>query len=269
MFGFFNAVKKFNTFKKSKKSSTLAGSLVFFTVLGIVPTAYVLSLIFTMFGKELSFAFNLFEMGRFNEIKTFLLDATEKFSSGGGVIICLIALYSSANLFVHLKLTGEFIYNYKPSKALVLRVISILGTIILSLTIVVGIILYAFFSQRITLLFGKILGGAINLVILFSISLFTTVFINLFTCPYKLRVSEVIRGSLYSCVFSVVFTVVFVLYVKYFASYDKVYGKISVIPVFLGWLFIVMRCLVNGFIINAYSIGIFKRSKKVDFKPLI
>ena len=262
MLGFFNKIKNYNVFKKNKKSSTLAGALVFFTVLGLVPTAYLLSVMFTLFGKELSIVTEVFSVKEFDEIKVFLLETVKKLSAGGNAIAGLIAVYSSANLFVHLKLTGEFIYNCKSSGGLTLRIFSIIGTIIISLVIVISIIFYAFLSVYINRALGKFLGLIINFTALFFISLIAVTLINLFTCPYKIKIREVFKGSLYTCVFSILFTLVFIVYVKFFASYGEIYGKIAVIPVFFGWLFIVMRCLVNGFIINAYTLGIYKRKAK-------
>lgn len=259
MLGFFNKLKKFNAFKRGKKSSTLAGALVFFTLLGLVPSAYLISLLIAVFGKELTFLTDLITIIEFDEVKNFLLTTTKKLSTGGNLIAGLIAIYSSANLFVHLKLTGEFIYNCKPSGGFIVRVFSIIGTVLISLTLTVLMIIYAFLSTHVKRLLGNFLGTVLNVAVLFLISLIAVVFINFFTCPYRIRLNEVIKGSLYTCVFSVVFTFVFIIYVKYFASYSEVYGKIASIPVFCGWLFVVMRCLVMGVIINAYTIGTYNK----------
>ncbi|MBQ3235090.1 MAG: YihY/virulence factor BrkB family protein [Clostridia bacterium] len=266
MLGFFNGVKHFNEFKRSKRSATLAGALVFFTVLGLVPTAYLLSLVLALFGNDLSIITKVFSISEFDEVKTFIIGATSKLSAGGNAIAGIIAIYSSANLFVHLKLTGEFIYNCKASGGLFLRVFSIIGTVIISLVVAFCLVLYAFLSVHIYGLLGKILGSIVNVIALFFISLVAVICINLFTCPYKIRIKEVFKGSFYTCVFSVIFTFVFILYVKFFATYGEIYGKISVIPVFFGWLFIIMRCLVDGFVINAYQIGRLKHLKKIDLK---
>lgn len=270
MLGFFNKLKEFNAFKRSKKSATMSGALVFFMLLGLVPTAYLLSLLFTFFGKELSFALDLLTIEEFNGVKAFILQATNNFSNGRNALAGVLAVYSSANLFVHVKLVGEVIYNYKSQKTFTLRALSIIGTVVLSLITVLGLSVYALVSIWIKKILGGVLGGAVSLVALAFIFYLIVLYINLFCCPYKLNVKEVTVGSLYSCVLAVVYTLVFILYVKYFSSYTEIYGKIAVIPAFFTWLFVLMRCLVTGFLINAFMLGKVKRqSKNLDFKPLI
>ena len=100
--------------------------------------------------------------------------------------------------------------------------------------------------------------GLIALLVM-AIAFIAVMLLNLFACPYKLKLKEVVKGSLFTCVFSIVFTVVFLLYLKFFSSYDKIYGKIAVIPIFFIWLFIIMRCLVGGISLNAYFLGRRKR----------
>lgn len=267
MVGFFNAIKNFNAFKKSKKSATMSGALVFFMLLGLVPTAYLLSLIFAVFGKELSFAFSIFTIEEFNEVKEFLLDATNNYSATRNALAGILAIYSSANLFVHIKHVGEIIYNHKTHKTVFIRAFSVVGTVVLGFIIVLLLYFYAFLSIWLSKIFGKILGFSISAIILIFIFFCVVVYVNLFCCPYKISMREVVRGSIYTCVGSLLFTIVFVVYLKYFSSYNEIYGKIAVIPAFFTWAFLLMRCLVTGFMVNAYSIGLCKRKvKKVDFK---
>ncbi|MBO7214999.1 MAG: YihY/virulence factor BrkB family protein [Clostridia bacterium] len=266
MLGFFNEIKKFNTFKRSKKSVTLAGALVFFAVFSIVPTAYLLSLAFSLFGKELSSIASLFNIKEFEEVKSFLLDATTKLSASGNAVVLFTMIYSSANLFVHLKLTGEFIYNYKPIKALKLRVFSILVTIILSLFLAVLLVIYAYLSVKIKLFLGNIIGGVLNIAFLFFIVFASVIILNLYACPYKIKAKEVLFGSIYTSVFFVLSSVIFIVYINYFKGFSRAYLNLSTVIVFLGWLFVIMRCLVSGFIINAYQIGRLKTRKNLDLK---
>ncbi len=251
---FFYIVKDYNRFKAGKKAVTFAGALVFFSLLGLVPTVYLFSLTLSIFGKELSFLGGFFITEEFTAVKDFVFLGAKNIGAGGGFIAGFISVYSAGSLFLHLRLTGEVIFNHKSANSILLRILSIIGSIIISLIVSFLIVVYAFISpQLIALLgvFGKIINYAIILFILFV----AIVFINLFTCPYRLKIKEVLRGSLFTLTFSVIFTVVFLVYLKYFSSYNKIYGKIAVIPIFLAWLFILMRCLVGGFTLNAYYLG--------------
>ena len=73
------------------------------------------------------------------------------------------------------------------------------------------------------------------------------ILVNVFVCPYKIKLGGIIKGSTYTVIFGFIFTVIFLVYVKYFSSYDKIYGKVAVIPMFLVWLFIVFRCCIWDF----------------------
>ncbi len=252
MLGFFNKIKKFNEFKAKKHAVIFSGALVFFAVLGLVPTAYLVSLCFALFNSHFSKTFEVFNFLEFLKIEDFLIETTNKLSTGGNLIAGFISIYSSANLFFHLKLTGETIYNSKKSSKILVRIFSIIGVILLSLIVTFGVVTYAFFSAYIKKYLGEILGTIINYSALFLLIFLAVLFINRFVCPYKIKFKDLLKGSVYTCVFSFLFTVVFIIYLKYFSSYDEIYGKIASIPAFLGWLFIVIRCLVTGIIINAY-----------------
>ncbi len=262
MRGFVSKIKEYNDFKARKKAVTFAGALVFFSLLGLVPTLYLFSLTLSLFGKELSSLGGFFITEEFTIIKDFVFSATENIGAGGNVIAGFIAVYSSGSLFVHLRLTGEAIYNYKSVSSWLLRVLSIMGAIVISLTISFLIGIYGFLYPVIVNFFGAV-GNVVNFLIVMAIIFVAVILINLFACPYKLNLKEVVMGSLFTCVFSVIFTIVFLIYLRYFSAYDKIYGKIAVIPVFFIWLFIILRCVVGGIILNAYFLG---RCKRLTYK---
>lgn len=261
MRGLFLKIKNFSDYKASKKAVTFAGAYVFFFLLGLVPTMYLFSLTLSLFGKKLSMLGGFFITEEFSVIKDFVFSSTENIGAGGSVIAGFIAVYSAGSFFVHLRLTGEVIYNHKTANTFLIRILSIIGAIIISLVTSFLVVIYAFLSPLTIYALG-FFGKVFNFILIMLIAFITVVIINLFACPYKLKIKEVLRGSLFTLVFSVVFTAVFLVYLKFFSSYDKIYGKIAVIPVFLAWLFIIMRCLVNGIILNAYFLGRCKRLTK-------
>ena len=254
-------IKKYSDFKGRKKTVTFAGALVFFSLLALVPTLYLFSLTLSVFGKELSTLGGFYITEEFLVIKDFVFLGVKNIGAGGGVVASFIAVYSSASIFLHLRFVGEVIYNYSSQKPILIRILSIIGAIVINLIISFLIVVYGVLSPITIKLLG-VLGKAINLFIIMAIIFIAVVLLNLFACPYKLKLKEVIKGSLFTCVFSVVFTVVFLIYLKYFSSYDRIYGKIAVIPIFFIWLFIVMRCIVGGIALNAYYLGSYKQLTK-------
>ena len=252
MRGFILKLKGYNSFKTSKKSVTFAGALVFFTLLGLVPTVYLFSLTLSVFGKELSSFGGFFITEEFTAVKNFVFEATEKIGASGSAVLGFISVYSATSVFVHLRYIGEVIYDTKKSSTLLIRILSLIGAILLSLVISFLAVIYAFLSPKFRAVLGGF-GGIINTFIIFIIVFIVIVLLNSFACPYKIKFKSIIKGSMISCILSIVFTIVFLIYLKYFASYDKIYGSVAVIPVFLAWLFIVMRSLVTGMLINAYN----------------
>ncbi|MBR2323186.1 MAG: YihY/virulence factor BrkB family protein [Clostridia bacterium] len=252
MRGFILKIKNYNKFKSSKKAVTFAGGLVFFFLLGLVPTLYLFSLTLSLFGKELSHLGGFFITEKFSVIREFVFLATENIGAGGSVIAGFIAVYSAGSLFVHLRYTGEVIYNQKSTSTILVRILSIIASITVSLAVSFLIAVYGVLSPFFLSVLG-FLGKIINFFIAMFITFIAVIIINLTACPQKIKIKEVIKGSLFTCVFSVIFTAVFLIYLKYFSSYDKIYGKIAVIPIFFAWLFIIMRCLVSGITINAYE----------------
>ena len=251
-------IKKYSDFKGRKKTVTFAGALVFFSLLALVPTLYLFSLTLSVFGKELSTLGGFYITEEFLVVKDFVFLGVKNIGAGGGVVASFIAVYSSASIFLHLRFVGEVIYNYSSQKPILIRILSIIGAIVISLIISFLIVVYGVLSPITIKLLG-VLGKAINLFVIMAIIFIAVVLLNLFACPYKLKLKEVIKGSLFTCVFGVVFTVIFMLYLKYFSSYDRIYGKIAVIPIFFIWLFIVMRCIVGGIALNAYYLGSYKQ----------
>ena len=119
MSGFFSLIKEYLVASSNKRGATLSGALVFFTLLGIVPVTYIISLIFSFFGTEIEVVNKLFSYPEFNEISVYLTSTAKKMGASGNILVFLVALYSSANVFYHLKQSGEVIYNYnKKSKFL-------------------------------------------------------------------------------------------------------------------------------------------------------
>lgn len=250
----FYKIKNYYAYRNLKKSATFSGSLVFFALLGLVPTAYLFSLTLSVFGKELSVFNSFFITKEFEGIKTFIFDSAKNIGAGGNVIAGFISIYSATNLFVHLKITGEVIYSKKSIGGLKIRILSIIASIIICLILSLSLTIFTLLYDLIAIKLGTLLASVINVTLLLCVLFLGVLLINFFVCPFKTGIKTIIFGSLYTIIFGTLFTVIFLIYIRFFSSYDKIYGKVAVIPMFFAWLFIVFRCLVDGFIINSYRI---------------
>ena len=176
MGGFFSLIKEYLVASSNKKGATLSGALVFFTLLGIVPVTYIISLIFSIFGTEIEVVNKLFSYPEFTEISVYLTATAKKMGASGNIIVFIVALYSSANVFYHLKQSGELIYNYNKKSKLLTRIFSIIITF---LTVVSLSLLLVFYVAVIPLII-KGLGYKVTTLINLIVSLLSVFFVSVF-----------------------------------------------------------------------------------------
>ena len=251
----FLKVKNFVKFNSEKKSTTLSGALVFFVLLGIVPLAYLTSLVLTIFGKELTDITNNINYPELVMVTNYVYSVGIKLGTSGNVIAFFVALYSSGNIFYQLKLSGELIYSHTVKNNLIKRVFSIVTSFIVVWLYSCLAVIFLAFSPIITICFGEILSGLISGVFTFLIVFSVAIFINLYTCPFKIKIQSVIWGSLYTAIFTFIMTMLFFLYINTFANYNEIYGKITVLIVFLSWLYLMVKGFIGGITLNVYLIN--------------
>ncbi len=90
--------------------------MAFFLVLSIVPFLFWLTLIFGRLNIDYD---QIFELEIFSGIRDFLFylrDSAQSATVGASVILLATTLYSSTNLFYHMRRSGEIIYDYKRKK---------------------------------------------------------------------------------------------------------------------------------------------------------
>ncbi|MBO5851168.1 MAG: hypothetical protein J6R29_02415, partial [Clostridia bacterium] len=93
---------EYSRFYRSKKSATLSGAIVYFTILGLVPMAYLASLTLSIIGKELSDVFSPFVYPELKQVFLYVIETAKNLGSVGNALVALLALYSSANVLFHL-----------------------------------------------------------------------------------------------------------------------------------------------------------------------
>lgn len=264
MGGFFTLIKEFFVALSNKKGATLAGALVFFTLLGIVPVTYIVSLIFSIFGTEIEMINKLFSYPEFNEIAIYLTETAKKMGASGNILVFLVALYSSGNVFYHLKQSGEVIYNYSKKSGIITRLFSVLFTFLAVFALSLVLVFYLAVIPVIIRFLGYKITAILNIIIALVLVFFLSILINLYACPYKLEFYEVYKGALFTTAFTFVATYLFLIYLRYFSNFNEIYGKVATVIVFLSWLYLMIKGVVNGIILNVFLIGKTKRVKGVE-----
>ena len=243
-----------------RRFSTIAGTLVYFLLMSIAPFVLWLTLVCGNVNIERFLSNELFSA--ISPFLRYLKSSAESAASGAGIVLLVTSLYSSTNFFYHLRRSGEIIYDSKRVKGGIrLRLASLL--LIFSVFLVAALITAMSVTGYWVL--DKFLPFYISDIITYTFltaAAFTTALIlNIFACPYKLKASEVVPGSLLTTALWLVFIVGFNIY-TFFANPERLYGKIASIIIFLLWCYIMMSSFVIGIIYN----GMFKTKR--EYKKL-
>jgi membrane protein len=234
-----------------KRYTTLAGTLVYFLLMSITPFLLWISLVVGKRDWQLDVLLNL---SVFNGVRPFfslIKQAAVEAAEEAGFTLLVVSLWSSTNFLYHLRRSGEIIYESKRTKGgIKLRIVSIL--LILAVLLLFGVLAaVVVLAQSLPPLFPhKGLADGFLLAVAVLVAFFLCVGLNLFLCPYKIKFSEVVAGSLFTLLWWIVFCIGFGVYAN-FANPERLYGKIASLFVFLLWCYFMMSGFVAGAIYNA------------------
>ncbi len=242
-------------FTNTKKSATLSGSIVYFTLFGIVPMAYLCTLILSVIGKELIDVIKPFIYPELTDVALYVAETAKKLGKTGNIIAIFIATYSSANILFHLKSSGEFIYNYTSNNSIFKRATSILLTFFIICVFCLASTIYLILMPLIKVKIGGVIFPIVNVLVMILAIFLLALVINFYVCPYRISLREIMVGCLYTCAVSLFSSAVFFLYIKYFAKYSEIYGAVATILVFLSWLYLMVKSFIDGIILNVFLLG--------------
>lgn len=239
--------------------TTVAGTLVFFLIMSLVPFLFWLTFLFGKAGLNGISELELF--GWAKDLVAYLSEHAEGASSGASVLFLATTLWSSTGFFYHLRRSGEIIYGYgRKKEGWRVRFSAVLLTL--------GILLY--FAAAGALLFG------VNYVVrdlpawyaypaVYSLVLilcfFTAWILNVYVCPYRAGGGDTALGSFYTALAWLIASVAFSVYLG-FSNRERLYGALSLIIVFLLWLYWMMICFTAGVIFNRRRMEIRGRRHK-------
>ena len=238
----------------TKKYTTLAGTLVFFLIMSIVPLAFWLTL---LVGKLPVNAEEVLRLPIFESVKNVLVYVRREAAnatSGASLLLLITTLYSSTNLFYQMRRSGEIIYDYRRrKKGLRLRVGALALMFIVMAMVILFLLLFALgtflFSRYITGVWEQIADYALLAALAFGLVLL----LNAYICPYKISLKRFLPGAALTVLAWGVAVFGFTVYLKV-SNMDKLYGALSTIIVFLLWLYILMICFIVGVIFNSENI---------------
>ncbi len=245
-------IKKTFKYYTGRRFSTIAGTLVYFFLMSIAPFILWLTLLLGNVNFEQILPGSLFDS--ISPFISYLKSSAQSAASSAGIILLITSLYSSTNFFYHLRRSGEIVYGSPRVKGGVkLRIISAILIVItvLALWLLVPVTIAA---RYILLTFmPEVLCDIISMIFLTVLAFAVAILLNIFACPYKIKPSQALTGSLLTTVLWVIFVFGFAVYVQ-FGSPGKLYGAIASVIVFLLWCYFMMCCFVIGMIKNGADI---------------
>lgn len=241
-----------------RRFSTLAGTLVYFLLMSIAPFILWLTLVFGNVEVDKILSHKIIE--NVSPFLRYLKNSAESAASGPGIVLLVTSLYSSTNFFYHLKRSGEIVYDAQRLKGGVkLRLFS-LGCIAAAIILVAFIAAVSFVGTKLLDSYlPYYISDLISSIFLTALAFFVAILLNLIACPYKIKISEALCGSLLTTALWLACLIGFGIYTQ-FADPEKLYGKIASLILFLLWCYIMMSCFVIGMINNGKHIV---RPKKI------
>ena len=234
-----------------KKYTTIAGTLVFFLIMSIMPFAFWLSLII---GKLPIDTEKLFSLPVFESVKNVLeyvqTEAREA-TAGASVVLLVTTLYSSTNLFYQMRRSGEIVYDvHRKKQGLKTRIaaLALLGfVLVLAVAFLLVFALGTFVFSR---WFPRGVELLIDYVLLAILAFFLALLLNVYVCPYKRKWRLFLSGTCVTVGLWAVAALGFSIYLK-IGNLTKLYGALTTVIVFLLWLYVMMIGFIVGVIFNS------------------
>lgn len=238
-----------------KKYTTLAGTLVFFLIMSIVPLSFWATL---LIGKIPVDTDRIFALPVFDSVKNVLVyvqKEAKNATTSASVVLLVTTLYSSTTLFYQMRKSGEIIYEHpRPKKGLRVRIGALLLLLIVMLVVVAFTLLFAIGSFFFSRFFPPLWEMIADYTLLLALSFALVLLLNAYICPYKVPLKKFIFGTLLTIAAWVVAVIGFTVYLQ-ISNMDKLYGALSAIIVFLLWLYVLMICFIAGVIFNSERIA--------------
>ena len=237
-----------------KKYTTIAGTLVFFLVMSIMPLAFWLTLII---GKMPLDTEKLFSLPVFTSVKSVLQyvqkEAAEA-TTGASVVLLITTLYSSTNLFYQMRRSGEIIYDFHRKRQGIRARVAALILLLCVLVLAVGFLfVYALGSIVLSRWAPRGVELLIDQVLLVILAFLLSLLLNVYVCPYKRKMRVFLSGACLTVGLWTIAALGFSLYLKV-GNLTKLYGALSTIIVFFLWLYVMMIGFIVGVIFNSEKV---------------
>lgn len=244
-----------------KKYTTIAGTLVFFLIMSIIPLSFWISLVI---GKLSIAADDILALPIFDSVKDmffFVQREARSATTGASIVLIITTLYSSTNLFYQMRRSGELIYDEHPKRqGLRVRLGALLLLFIVMAAVVVFLTVFAAGSYLFSRVLSKGWEMLADYILLVIVSFFLVLLLNAYICPHREKIRLFLPGTILTVALWVGAVLGFSVYLK-LVNLSKLYGALSTLIVFLLWLYILMVCFIIGVIINSDGVRLAHKKK--------
>ena len=236
----------------SKKYTTLAGTMTFFLILSVVPFLFWLTFLFGRLEIDFDRILDLEIFAEFKDVLHYLREQAQSAQAGASVILLATTLYSSTNLFYHMRRSGEIIYDCGRDKGgLALRISAVALIFVVMLLFVAGASLLLLGTAFLRRILPSFAAQVAVYALLGAIAFLFLLLLNVYICPYRIGARSVVWGSLLTLLLGGLASFGFSVY-AHLGTMEKLYGAAVFLIVFLLWLYVLMVCFVIGVILNCY-----------------
>ena len=243
-----------------KKYSTIAGTLVFFLIMSIVPLSFWLSLLVGRLPIQTEKVLSLPVFDSVKDILFYVQREAANATTGASIILIFTTLYSSTNLFYQMRRSGELIYDHHPERqGLKIRLSALVLLIVVMATVIGFLLIFAVGSFLFSRLLSKTWERVADYLLLAGVAFLLVLLLNIYVCPFKMKPRSFLLGTSVTVAAWALAIVGFSIYLRV-SNVRRLYGALSTIIVFLLWLYILMIGFIVGVILNSEQI--LKRNKK-------
>lgn len=239
------------------KVTTIAGAWVFYFLLAVVPLCILIATALNFFNVKIPLDFINYFPEEFKYALNVIINSAKEVSKASTALYAFTVLFSTTTLITQMSKDGDFIFgktkNFRFS--FIRRLSAILFLIgLVGIIIVAGVVFSLNNSFHIKVTFSKareLIKVVFNVTVLVVLAYLVLILLIRFISPVRLKPTEVLVGGLVSVSIFVLGTLFFLLVVKFFGIYGDYGMVLSIILVFLLWVYILMVGIISGVLVTA------------------
>lgn len=235
----------------AKKYTTVAGTLVFFLIMSIVPMTFWIVLIFREMPVDTERVLSLPVFNSVKEVFDFIREEAQNAASGASVFLLVTSLYSATTLFYQMRKSGEIIYEFPHiRKGLKTRLGAMVLLFLVIALVVITLLVFAMGSLILSRIFTGLWEAAAEYLLLAILAFLLVFFLNMYICPYRVPPYLFLPSSLLTVGAWALAIALFAVYLK-LGNISRLYGALTALIVFLLWLYMLTVCFTSGVIFSS------------------